>query len=71
MNAKQHPIRSNLILWEKQNGYKAKDVAERLGITEQTYCNIKNGKRTPSIDFAYRFIDVYPDVDVLELMKLK
>ena len=71
MSIKKPSIRSNLILWEKQNGYKAKDVAERLGITEQTYCNIKNGKRTPSIDFAYKFIEVYPNVDVLELMKLK
>ena len=37
-------MRTNLILWEKQNNFKAKEVAHKLGITEQTYCNIKNGK---------------------------
>ena len=47
--------RTNLILWEKENGYKAKDVARTLGITEATYCNIKKGKSTPSMDLAYRF----------------
>ena len=59
--------RTNLILWEKENGYKAKDVAKTLGITEQTYCNIKKGKSTPSMDFAYRFSVKYPEANVLEL----
>lgn len=62
--------RRNLIVWEKTNGFKAKDIAKKLGITQQTYCNIKNGKTTPSIEFAYKFSEVYPDEDVLELMKL-
>lgn len=61
--------RLNLILWEKNNGFKAKDIARKLGVTEQTYCNIKNGKTTPSIEFAYKFTEAFPDEDVLELMK--
>ena len=62
-------IRLNLILWEKQNGYKAKDVAKKLGVTDAMYCNYKKGIATPTLDFAYRFIEAYPDVNVLELMK--
>lgn len=61
--------RKNLIVWEKTNGFKAKDIAKKIGITEQTYSNIKNGKTTPSIEFAYKFAEAFPDEDVLELMK--
>lgn len=61
--------RIKLILWEKEKGLMAKDIAKRLGITEQTYSNIKNGKTTPSIEFAYKFNEVFPDEDVLELLK--
>ena len=62
-------MRLNLIMWEKENHYKAKEVAKKLGITDATYSNIKNGKQTPSIEFAYKFIEAFPDVNVLELMK--
>lgn len=62
-------MRLNLITWEKENNLKAKEVAEKLGITESAYCNIKNGKQTPSIEFAYKFIEAFPNVNVLELMK--
>lgn len=62
-------IRLNLILWEKQNGYKAKDVAKKLGITNAMYCNYKKGTATPTLEFAYKFSEAFPGVDVLELMK--
>lgn len=62
-------MRLNLILWEKENHYKAKYVAEKLGITEAMYSNYKNGKATPNLEFAYKFIEAFPDVNVLELMK--
>lgn len=62
-------MRLNLIMWEKQNNYKAKDIAKKLGISETTYSLIKNGKSDPSIEFAYKFIEAFPNVDVLELMK--
>lgn len=63
--------RLNLILWEKKNNYKAKNIAKLLGVTEQTYCNIKNGKSTPSIDFAYKFSELFPEENVLELFKIE
>lgn len=62
-------MRINLIMWEKENHYKAKDIAKKLGITDAMYCNYKKGTATPTLDFAYRFIEAYPDVNVLELMK--
>jgi len=62
-------MRKNLMLWEVQSGLKAIEIAKMLGITQATYCNIKYGKSTPSLDFAYKFIEVFPDVDVLELLR--
>lgn len=64
--------RTRLILWEKEKGLKAKEIARRLGITEQTYCNIKNGKTTPSLDFAYKFSEEFlnEDDNVLDLLKM-
>lgn len=62
-------MRKNLAIWEKQNNIKAKDVASKLGITEQTYCNIKSGKSNPSIELAYKFIEVFGDCNVLNLFK--
>lgn len=62
-------MRLNLVIWEKQNKLKAKEVAEKLGISETTYSLIKNGKTTPSIELAYRFQEVFGVDDVLELLK--
>lgn len=66
-------MRTNLILWEKRNGFKAKYVAGQLGITEGAYSRIKAGKMKPSIDFAYKFLKAFepliPNGNVLELLK--
>lgn len=62
-------MRFNLILWEKEMGLKAKDIAKKLGISEAMYSNIKRGKTTPNIKFVYKFREVFPNVDVLELLK--
>lgn len=62
-------MRLNLMLWEKQNHYKAKDVAKKLGITETTYSLIKNGKTMPSLELAYKFQELFGVDDVLELLK--
>ena len=61
--------RLNLILWEKKNNLKGKEVAEKLGISETTYSLIKNGKTMPSLELAYRFQEVFGIDDVLELLK--
>lgn len=62
-------MRLNLIMWEKKNNYKAKDVAHKLGISETTYSLIKNGKTMPSLELAYKFQEVFGIDDVLELLK--
>lgn len=61
--------RLNLILWEKKNNLKGKDVAEKLGISETTYSLIKNGKTTPSLELAYKFKKIFGVNDVLELLR--
>ena len=62
-------IRLNLILWEKKNNFKAKDVAKKLGISETTYSLIKNGKTMPSLELAYKFVEIFNVDDALELLK--
>lgn len=62
-------MRLNLIMWEKANNYKAKEVAKKLGISETTYSLIKNGKTTPSLDLAYKFNEIFGIDDVLELLR--
>lgn len=62
-------MRLNLIMWEKQNNLKAKDVAKKLGVSETTYSLIRNGKTMPSLDFAYKLQEVFGVDDVLELLK--
>jgi DNA-binding XRE family transcriptional regulator len=56
-------------MWEKKNNFKAKDVAKKLGISETTYSLIKNGKTMPSLELAYKFVEVFNVDDALELLK--
>lgn len=62
-------MRLNLIMWEKQNNLKAKEVAEKLGISETTYSLIRNGKTMPSLELAYKFQEIFGIDDVLELLR--
>lgn len=62
-------MRLNLIMWEKKNNFKAKDVAKKLGISETTYSLIKNGKTMPSLELAYKFVEIFNVDDALELLK--
>lgn len=62
-------MRLNLIMWEKKNNLKAKEVAEKLGISETSYSLLKNGKTTPSLELAYKFQEVFGVDDVLELLR--
>lgn len=61
----------NLILWEKQNGYKAKWVAKQLNCDEAKYSRIKNGKQIADVDLLLRFNEIFgntiPDGDILNL----
>lgn len=56
-------------MWEKKNNFKAKDVAKKLGISETTYSLIKNGKTMPSLELAYKFVEIFNVDDALELLK--
>lgn len=63
-------MRLNLIMWEKENNLKAKEVAEKLGISETTYSLFRNGKTMPSLEMAYKFQEVFGVENVLELFKI-
>lgn len=63
-------MRLNLIMWEKENNLKGKDVAQKLGVSETTYSLIKNGKTMPSLEFAYKFQEAFGVDNVLELLKI-
>lgn len=63
-------MRSKLIKWEKEHGYKAKFVAEKIGVSAPTWCMIKSGKQNPTIDTLCRFKKAFDDVeDVLLLFE--
>jgi transcriptional regulator with XRE-family HTH domain len=40
---------TKLIEWEHSNGYKAKFVAEKLGLSQSNYSAIKKGRIKPSL----------------------
>lgn len=58
----------NLINWEKEHGYKAKFIADKLGISESSYSKIKQGTVKPSVELAMKLEEEF-DVDALELLK--
>lgn len=60
---------NNLIKWEKENGYKATFIAEKLGITDSQYSKIKLGKQKPTIEIAEKLEKVFGIDDVFELLK--
>lgn len=62
-------MRLKLIMWEKQNNLKAKEVAKKLGVSETTYSLIRNGKTMPSLEFAYKFQEIFGVDNVLELLE--
>ena len=59
----------NLIKWEKEHGYKSKFVAEKLGISQAQYNNVKRGRRKPTIEMAYKFKEEFHVEDVFELLR--
>ena len=63
----------NLIAWEKANGFKAKYVAEQLGLSPVKYSLIKNGKQKATVELAFIFFEKFestiPDGNVLRLFE--
>ena len=60
---------NRLIEWEKANGYKAKYVAKKLGLSASQYSQMKLGKIKPSIKVAERLKAEFNVEDVFELLK--
>lgn len=58
----------NLIEWEKENGYKANYVAEKLGLTPSQYSKIKHGTNKPPIEMAERLKKVFGVRDPIKLL---
>lgn len=61
--------RKNLIKFRIDMGYKSKDMADKLGITLTKYSNLENGRVEPSLDFIYKFQEIFDVEDVLELFR--
>lgn len=61
--------RKNLIKFRIEQGFKSKEMAEKLGVTVIKYSNIENCRVKPSIDFAYKLQSVFNVDDVMELLK--
>ena len=60
---------TRLIAWEKENGFKAKFVAEKLGLSASQYSQIKLGKIKPSVKVAEKLHSEFGVDDVFELLK--
>lgn len=47
-------MRDWLIALREQKKYTQKEVAERIYVSQPSYCNIESGARRPSVDTAKR-----------------
>lgn len=66
----QNPVPlKKLIQWEEENGYKAKWVAQKLGLSPSQYSQIKLGKIRPSVAVVERFQKEFEIADVFDLFK--
>ena len=61
--------RKNLIKFRLENGLKAKDIAEKMGVSKVKYSHIENCRVKPSIDFACKFQKAFGVDDIFELLK--
>lgn len=61
--------RKNLMKFRIDMGYKSKDMADKLGITKTKYSNLENSKVEPSLEFVYKFQELFDVEDVLELFR--
>lgn len=65
----QVTVRWNLIKWEKDNGLKSYFVAQKIGVSRQTWSRIKTGKQAPTFEQLEKFKDVFHVDDVFALFK--
>lgn len=62
-------MRLNLRLLRVKNGLTQDQMAERLGVTRSTYCNIENGKSDGRGVFWMTVEKEFPGVNIGEMMK--
>lgn len=62
-------MRFNLLKFRKTKKLSQESMASLLGISRPHYSNIEKGKVSPSIDIAYKIIEVFNVDDVMELLK--
>lgn len=62
-------MRLNLIKWEKDNGLKSYYVAQKIGVSRQTWSRIKMGKQAPTFEQLEKFIHEFHVDDVFALFK--
>ncbi len=61
--------RLNLIMWEKENGYKGNYVAETIGVSASTWSKIKAGKQNPTLEQIERLRTKFNLNNVLDLLR--
>lgn len=59
----------NLIEWEKENGFKAKYVAEKLGLSDSQYSKIKHGTNKPPLEMVEKLHTEFKVRDPIRLLK--
>lgn len=62
-------MRFNLLKFRKTKKLSQESMASLLGISRPHYSKIEKGKVSPSIDIAYKIIEVFNVDDVMELLK--
>ena len=62
-------MRTKLINWEKEHGYKARFVARKIGLSDAQWSRIKLGKQAPTLEQAERFQKEFDIEDVFDLLK--
>lgn len=61
--------RSNLIEWQKENGYKSSWVAKKLGLTITQYADLKSGRRSATLRLCDKLIKEF-HLDYATAMRL-
>ena len=55
----RNKLPENLRFYRKKNKLNQKDIAEKIGVVQQTYSNYETGTRTPSIDILLKLAEIY------------
>ena len=53
----------------EREGLNVPQLAKRLGISRQHLYDIEKGERSPGRELAVRIVEIYPNVDLLGLLR--